>query len=118
MAQEAPSDPDPRLTAAEVRISELDTELETARRHIVDLTAALESNREIGAAIGVVMATREVDSEAAFDLLRQASQARHTKLRDVAREVVTTRRLVVAPEAPPNGRARAVPGPPPQPGER
>jgi hypothetical protein len=113
VAQGTPSDPDPGRAAAEARIIELATELEASRRHIADLTAALESNREIGAAIGVVMATRGVDSEAAFDLLRQASQARHTKLRDVAREVVATRRLVAAPEVSPNGRVRGVPGPPP-----
>lgn len=98
------------------RVLELDSELAGARRSIADLRAALESNREIGAAIGIVMATRGVDSDGAFDLLREASQARHTKLRDVAREVVALRRLVVAPETPdssPAGRLRAVPGPPP-----
>jgi AmiR/NasT family two-component response regulator len=109
----AASDADPRLVEAMVRILELDAELAGARRSIADLTAALETNRDIGAAIGIVMATRGVDSGAAFDLLRQVSQARHTKLRDVAREVVALRRLMVPPEAAPNGRPRAVPAPPP-----
>lgn len=98
------------------RVLELDSELAVVRRNLADLTAALESNREIGAAIGIVMARRGVDSDGAFDLLREVSQARHTKLRDVAREVVASRRLMGSPGSPessPAGRLRAVPGPPP-----
>jgi AmiR/NasT family two-component response regulator len=96
------------------RIRELDEELAGARRSIADLTAALETNRDIGAAIGIVMATRGLESDAAFDMLRQVSQARHTKLRDVAREVVATRKLVVPTDAGGNGspRPRAIPRPP------
>jgi AmiR/NasT family two-component response regulator len=100
---------DPLATALE-RIAELEAELDAARRSIADLTTALESNREIGAAIGIVMATREVTSESAFDLLRAASQARHLKLRDVAREVISQGRLDPAPPTKPR---RAVPTPPP-----
>ena len=91
---------DPQLAAALERILELDNELQAARRSIADLTTALETNRDIGAAIGIVMVTRGVESEAAFDLLREASQSRHTKLRDVAREVVALRGLASAPAAP------------------
>jgi AmiR/NasT family two-component response regulator len=109
MAQDELSDP--RLAAALARIAELDTEVQAARRSVADLTAALETNREIGAAIGVVMATREVELDEAFDLLRQASQARHIKLRAVAQEVVAQRRLAVAP-ASLDGGPRPVPGPP------
>jgi hypothetical protein len=114
----AASDADQPLEEAMARVLELEAELEAARRSIADLTSALETNREIGAAIGIVMATRGVDAGGAFDLLRQASQARHTKLRDVAREVVALRRLMVPPEAASNGRLRAVPGPPPAPRDR
>jgi AmiR/NasT family two-component response regulator len=91
---------DPQLAAALERILELETDLQAARRSVTDLTTALESNRDIGAAIGIVMVTRAVESEAAFDLLREASQSRHTKLRDVAREVVALRELAAAPAAP------------------
>jgi ANTAR domain len=104
-----------RLESALARIIELETELATARRSIDDLTTALESNRDIGAAIGIVMATRGVPSPAAFDLLRQASQARHTKLRDIAREVLETGRLAPLPTAAPRERRSAVPAPPPRP---
>lgn len=54
------------------------------------LEAALQSNREIGAAIGVLMAHHKVTQDTAFALLRHASQTLHRKLRDVAAEVVTT----------------------------
>ena len=95
------------------RVVELDAQLAAAQRSVADLTAALETNRQIGAAIGIVMATREVDSDGAFELLRHVSQARHTKLRDVARDVVALRRLVVPTAITSNGRMRAEPGPPP-----
>jgi hypothetical protein len=90
------SDPsDRQLAAARARILQLDAELHTAQQNIADLTSALESNRDIGAAIGIVMVTRGVESQAAFDLLRRASQSRHTKLRDVARDVVRRRALEI-----------------------
>jgi hypothetical protein len=88
---------DPQLAAARARILQLDAELQAAQRNIADLTTALESNRDIGAAIGIVMVTRGIESQAAFDLLRRASQSRHTKLRDVARDVVRRRGLDIAP---------------------
>ena len=55
-----------------------------------NLQAALESSREIGAAIGVVMSHHRVTRDVAFDLLRSASQQLNRKLRDVAGEVVET----------------------------
>jgi hypothetical protein len=54
------------------------------------LQVALNNSREIGTAIGVLMAHHKVTQDAAFALLRQASQTLHRKLRDVAAEVVTT----------------------------
>jgi GAF domain-containing protein len=54
------------------------------------LQRALESNREIGAAIGVLMAHHKVTREQGFDLLRLASQNTHRKLIDIARDVVDT----------------------------
>ncbi len=116
---------DPQLAAARARILQLDAELQIAQRNIADLTTALESNRDIGAAIGIVMVTRGIESQAAFDLLRRASQSRHTKLRDVARDVVRRRGLhmtpagIAAAEGPPTSapvrqplRRRPVPTPP------
>jgi GAF domain-containing protein len=68
-------------------------ELITSRRRrteIAHLERALASNREIGAAIGVLMAQHRVTREQAFDLLRMASQNSHRKLVDIARDVVDT----------------------------
>ncbi|HEY6743750.1 MAG TPA: GAF and ANTAR domain-containing protein [Lapillicoccus sp.] len=52
------------------------------------LAAGLESNREIGKAIGLLMAFHKVSDAEAFDLLRKASQDMNIKLAQVAREVV------------------------------
>lgn len=55
-----------------------------------NLAVALETSRQIGAAIGVLMATRKVTEQQAFELLRATSQQLHRKLRDVAVEVTET----------------------------
>lgn len=55
-----------------------------------NLRVALSSSREIGIAIGIVMATHRVSEQHAFDMLRTASQHTHRKLRDVAAEVALT----------------------------
>jgi GAF domain-containing protein len=52
------------------------------------LSAGLASNREIGKAIGLLMAFHKISDAAAFDLLRKASQDMNIKLAEVAREVV------------------------------
>jgi hypothetical protein len=55
-----------------------------------NLRIALASNRQIGAAIGIIMASRKLTSDHAFDLLRQVSQHSHRKLHDLALEVIDT----------------------------
>ncbi|MDQ1731551.1 MAG: hypothetical protein QOK10_1710 [Pseudonocardiales bacterium] len=55
-----------------------------------NLRAALESNREIGVAMGILMATQFVTKQQAFDILRIASQHSHRKVRDIALEVIET----------------------------
>ena len=52
------------------------------------LREALESRDVIGQAKGILMARRNCTAEAAFELLRQASQHRNIKLREVADQVV------------------------------
>ncbi|WP_163275856.1 GAF and ANTAR domain-containing protein [Cellulomonas iranensis] len=53
-----------------------------------DLRASLESRAVIDQAIGIVMAQNRVGPDEALRLLRQASQGRNVKLRDLARDVV------------------------------
>ncbi len=43
-----------------------------------------------GTAIGILMAHRRITDTAAFELLRDASQRGHRKLRDIAEDVVLT----------------------------
>jgi len=69
-----------------------------AEDHSANLETALQSSREIGMALGILMAHRKVTAEDAFDLLRSASQNLHRKLRDVAIEVMETGTL---PDLPP-----------------
>jgi hypothetical protein len=60
------------------------------RRRADGVTAALQSNRDIGAAMGVLMARLLVTREQAFDLMRIASQRTNRKLRDIAADVLET----------------------------
>ena len=57
------------------------------------LRTALESNRDIGVAIGILMGTKLLTKQQAFDALRIASQHSHRKLREVALEVTETGEL-------------------------
>jgi AmiR/NasT family two-component response regulator len=51
------------------------------------LRRGLESNREIGKAVGLLMATHDIGATEAFDLLRKASSRTNTKLAEVADQV-------------------------------
>jgi hypothetical protein len=62
----------------------------TAETKASNLERALQTSREIGTAMGILMALHQVTREQAFDLLRIASQRTHRKLRDVAEVVVET----------------------------
>lgn len=53
-----------------------------------NLTIAMQSRELIDQAKGVLMATHHLTSDAAFNLLRQRSQAENRKLRDIAAEIV------------------------------
>ncbi|MCW2523773.1 MAG: hypothetical protein JWO63_2108, partial [Frankiales bacterium] len=55
-----------------------------------NLQIALDSNRTVGVAIGILMATYKVTEVQGFDLLRLASQHSHRKLHDVALDVADT----------------------------
>lgn len=59
-------------------------------RRADNLEVALKSSRQIGTAMGILMARRLVTSEQAFELLNRASQHLNRKLRDIAEEVELT----------------------------
>jgi GAF domain-containing protein len=58
------------------------------RAAAASLRAGLESNREIGKAVGLMMAFHKINDEEAFQILRKASQDMNVKLIEVARQVV------------------------------
>lgn len=67
--------------------------MELSRQRAENLEAALRSNREIGTAIGVLMAQHRLTRDQAHELLRVASQDSNRKLAELATEVVETGEL-------------------------
>jgi len=61
-----------------------------AQEHADQLENALESSREIGMALGILMAQSKVDSDTAFRILSQGSQRTNIKLRQLAARIVST----------------------------
>jgi transcriptional regulator with GAF, ATPase, and Fis domain len=62
----------------------------TAQAKARNLLRALETSREIGMAMGILMASEKVTRDQAFDLLRVASQRLHRKVAEIAVEVTET----------------------------
>ncbi|HEV2886475.1 MAG TPA: GAF and ANTAR domain-containing protein, partial [Jatrophihabitans sp.] len=75
------------------------TAMASARLHeqVHHLERALQSNRGIGVAIGVLMNQYKITQNEAFDLLRMASQHGHRKLVEVALDVTETGILELPP---------------------
>ena len=61
-----------------------------AQDEAANLRVALSSNRQIGAALGIIMQRYQIDNDQSFTLLRSASQRLNRKLRDIADDVVRT----------------------------
>ncbi|MGI8664858.1 MAG: ANTAR domain-containing protein [Jatrophihabitans sp.] len=90
-----PSDADAAIAQLLVTraVTAIDRErLDDIARHALDQAAnlqiALTSNRQIGTALGILMANHKITDTAAFTLLRTTSQRTHRKLRDIADDVV------------------------------
>lgn len=93
---------DERADAAERRADEieaqaaLDREIMAAlqvdaalsRDQVAHLEKALASSRTIGAAVGILMASRNLDQEDAVVVLKQASSRSNTPLRELAETIV------------------------------
>lgn len=82
-------------TVAEIRKS-----LDACVQEIAHLEKALETRDIIGQAKGIQMARQRIDADAAFDVLRRASQRTNSKLRDVATELVASVSESPPPPAP------------------
>ncbi len=63
---------------------------------VVNLERALESNREIGVAMGILMAAGRYTQAEAFEQLARASQNLNRRLHDIASEVALTGALPVS----------------------
>ena len=62
-------------------------------RNEVNLAAAVDARKLVGQAMGILMERFDLDDERAFEVLRRYSQDNNRKLRDVAQELVDTRKL-------------------------
>ena len=63
----------------------------TSGENVDNLRQGLESNREIGRAVGMLMLLKDVTDEEAFDTLRRLSQKMNVKVAEIARTVVEER---------------------------
>ena len=61
-----------------------------------NLSKALQSNREIGVAMGILMQQHRFTRQQAFDVLRVASQNSNRKLAEIASEVADTGSLTIS----------------------
>jgi hypothetical protein len=75
-------------------ISELQSDGVLGQEHQTQMEEALKSSRTIGAAIGLIMASRHVTEVEAFAVLRTASRNSNRKLRDLAAELVSSAGLI------------------------
>jgi len=64
--------------------------LAAAEDRAAQLELALASNRRIGIAVGIVMARLHLTDGQALELLRDASQRRNVKLRELAEDIIYT----------------------------
>jgi hypothetical protein len=92
-----------RTIPAAVRLFEAD-------ERISQLEQALASRSTIDQAIGVLMAQNRCTPDAAFGILRRASQNRNVKLRDVAATIIERFTGHPAAEPPPFRRTTRTPG--------
>jgi GAF domain-containing protein len=61
-----------------------------AQNKVENLRIALDTNREIAIAMGILMSRRGITSDQAFEILRTHSQHHHRKLHEIAEEVALT----------------------------
>jgi GAF domain-containing protein len=62
-------------------------------RHDVSMAQAIDARKLVGQAMGILMERYDLDGDRAFEVLKRYSQDTNRKLRDVAQELVDTRKL-------------------------
>jgi GAF domain-containing protein len=63
------------------------------------MAAAIDARKLVGQAMGILMERYDIDGDKAFAVLKRYSQDTNTKLRDVAQELVDTRKLPASARA-------------------
>ncbi|HZX08762.1 GAF and ANTAR domain-containing protein, partial [Kribbella sp.] len=66
--------------------------LASARKEAA-LAQAVDARKLVGQAMGILMERYDIDADRAFAVLRRYSQDTNTKLRDVAQQLIDTRKL-------------------------
>jgi AmiR/NasT family two-component response regulator len=87
------------VTSEQEERDQLTHQVSRLHEKTTQLEQALEHSRDIGCAMGVLMATEKVTRQCAFDMLRIVSQHQNRKLHIVAADVVETGALPL-PERP------------------
>ncbi|WP_432944887.1 GAF and ANTAR domain-containing protein [Kribbella sp. CA-253562] len=62
-------------------------------RHEETMAQAVDARKLVGQAMGILMERFDVDGDRAFAILKRYSQDNNTKLRDVAQQLIDTRKL-------------------------
>jgi GAF domain-containing protein len=62
-------------------------------RHEVSMAQAVDARKLVGQAMGILMERYDMNGDQAFAVLRRYSQDTNTKLRDVAQQLIETRKL-------------------------
>ncbi len=88
----------------------LANQLVTQLEHAEHLRTAIITNRQIGTALGILMATHKLTGGQAFDLLREVSQHSHRKIRELALDVIDTGAIELPAGVTLTGRPLSVPG--------
>lgn len=100
-----PADPDrlvPAIEAAFARAEDVKKLRETGRQ----LQTALDADRDVSLAIGIMMERRKLGRQEAFELMRGQARTERRKLIDLAREVVLAAEKLNLVSAVPNTEAR------------
>jgi hypothetical protein len=74
--------------ASELSVEELRADLQRLKLQVANLRIALQSNRRISMAVGILMSRHGLTADEAFDSLRAVSQTTHSKLHDIADAVI------------------------------
>ena len=80
------------LAVAHILARHASVAISTARQEAA-LIQAISARKLIGQAMGIVMERYALDADRAFEVLKRYSQQTNRKLRDVAQELIDTRRL-------------------------